>query len=344
MKLMDNTNFVWADLSTFDLEQTKLFYADLFDWQISGSPDEYNLCLSKSGDEAAGQYVMPAFFQKIKMPSFWMSYIQVDDIQNVVKAARQQGGKVELGPEPFGGDIANGQIALIRDPLGAGFTVFEGEMLQGKDVYARHGRMVWNELYISEIETVQSFYENLFQWTIDRIGTSDRFDIKNSVGEPVGNIEQISNAIKGNLEFWGIYFSVSDLDHAMKVVNRHSGSIVYDDSSAGVRQLMVEDPQGAVFFLIQDQSAQTTRLEKQTNQIKWRPLLGLGLIFCAILFNWNWIWSLLFLLWVIPDIVSGVTYFLEPIYKLENPALYWAVIITWLTLSIYPLFALLGSI
>lgn len=336
---MSIENFVWADLSTFDLNLSKRFYGDLFNWQIDGQPEEYNICTA-NGAEAAGLYVMPEFFQKINMPTFWMSYIQVDDIQRVVDLANSLGGKVELGPEPFGNSASDGQIALIRDPLGAGFTVFQGENLKGKSLEGAHGRMAWNELVISDITRIQPFYEALFNWKISRIDSSDRFDIHNSAGELVGNIEQIPNSIKGKLEFWGIYFTVADLDQARRVVEQHGGSITYDDASTGLRQLMVTDPQGAAFFMIEG-GPQTTGPSLFSSNIKWRSILGLVLVFLAVIFNWTWVWSLLFLLWVVPDIFSGVTYFLEPVTKYENPILYWGIISTWLVLAIYPLFELI---
>ena len=41
------------------------------------------------------------------------------------------------------------------------------------------------------------------------------------------------------------------------------------------------------------------------------------------------------LVWVIPDIFSGVTYFIEPVAKSENPFLYWVIIISWILMSAY---------
>ncbi len=79
----------------------------------------------------------------------------------------------------------------------------------------------------------------------------------------------------------------------------------------------------------------------QQRSIKWRTILGLILVYIAIWFNWQWIWGILFILWVIPDIISGVTYFIEPIEKKEHPILYWFIICSWLLMSIYsflPLF------
>lgn len=60
-------------------------------------------------------------------------------------------------------------------------------------------------------------------------------------------------------------------------------------------------------------------------------------MYIAILMSWEWAWGVLFLYWVIPDLFSGVTYFVEPIYKNENPNLYWVIVISWILLALYSL-------
>jgi hypothetical protein len=71
--------------------------------------------------------------------------------------------------------------------------------------------------------------------------------------------------------------------------------------------------------------------------IKWRTILALVLVYLATFMNWNWVWGVLFLYWVLPDIFSGVTYFVEPIYKKEHPNLYWVIILSWILLALYSL-------
>ena len=70
-------------------------------------------------------------------------------------------------------------------------------------------------------------------------------------------------------------------------------------------------------------------------QAKFRTILGLILLYIAVLLNWLWIWGILFLVWVIPDIFSGVTYFMEPVEKEKDPVLFWVIIVSWLWMSIY---------
>ena len=69
--------------------------------------------------------------------------------------------------------------------------------------------------------------------------------------------------------------------------------------------------------------------------IKWRTIIGLILLAAAMVMNWTWMWGLLFLYWVIPDLFTGVTYFIEEIRKDEHPILYWIIVVTWISLSLY---------
>ena len=140
---MKNSNFIWTDLSTFGLESTKDFYTKLFGWQYQDA-DGYHTGY-EGANPAAGIYQMPEKFQKMGMPSFWMSYISISNIDNVVAQAKQMGGIVEIEPTDF---MRQSKIALIRDPSGAGFTVLEGPDFGGKDTNGAHGRLTWNELYV----------------------------------------------------------------------------------------------------------------------------------------------------------------------------------------------------
>ncbi len=70
---------------------------------------------------------------------------------------------------------------------------------------------------------------------------------------------------------------------------------------------------------------------------KFRTIIGLALLYTAVLFNIEWIWAILFLFWVIPDLFSGTTYFIEPVEKKSHPFLYWIIISSWIWMSIYML-------
>lgn len=81
--------------------------------------------------------------------------------------------------------------------------------------------------------------------------------------------------------------------------------------------------------------------DSRKKKIKWRTILGLLFMYLAMWYNWQWAWGVLFLIWVIPDIISGVTYFIEPVERSSEPILYWVIIISWVLMSLLSLSVLL---
>lgn len=69
--------------------------------------------------------------------------------------------------------------------------------------------------------------------------------------------------------------------------------------------------------------------------IKWKAVSGLLFILLSVFLNWSWLWGVLFLAWVIPDIKSGYTHLFETVSRQENPVLYKLIIGMWILLSLY---------
>ena len=328
-------DFTWIDLSTFDVSKAKAFYLDVFQWDYNGDETGYVNC-TRSTTPCAGLYEMPEFFQKIKMPSFWMTYISVSDIDSVVTKATELGGKVEIEETN-----ALGKVALIRDPAGAGFTCYEGAAKSASAETPQHGRWHWSELFVSDLAKVRRFYTELFGWTIEETGdAADRYSILNEGGERIGAVQVASSEIRSEKEFWGVFFGVSDTKKALAKINDGGGNVIYDLSNTEGTHYLANDSQGAAFFVTGQDAAATTpgSIPEKSNtksDLKWRSLIGLIVVYLAIFFEADWLWGALFLFWVIPDLKSGTTYFIEPLNRRHNPVLYWAIVLTWIGLSAY---------
>jgi hypothetical protein len=109
--------FCWNELVTRDLDRAKEFYAELIGWQVvdSGMPGmRYNML--KSGDKNdGGMMAMPAEVPA-GVPSHWMAYITVDDVDALAAKVTKLGGQVLFGPH----DIPTvGRFVTIQDPTGA---------------------------------------------------------------------------------------------------------------------------------------------------------------------------------------------------------------------------------
>lgn len=83
---MQFNQFVWTDLSTFDLDQARRDYAALFGWSFQGR-DDYDFA-SVNQSLVAAMFRMPKRLADMTLPSFWMSYVNVEDIDAIVASAR----------------------------------------------------------------------------------------------------------------------------------------------------------------------------------------------------------------------------------------------------------------
>ena len=108
-----NNKFCWNELLSHDVEKHKEFYSKLFGWEVvvKHENDGY-IIFKKDGHEVAGLMKMPEGHDDV--PSSWLSYIAVDDVDGMVKKSEELGGKTHLVPM----DIPNvGRIAVISDPV-----------------------------------------------------------------------------------------------------------------------------------------------------------------------------------------------------------------------------------
>ena len=113
--------FCWNELMTRDLGAAKKFYSEVVGWEIvdSGMPGmDYNL-LKASGKDCGGMMAMPKEVPDM-VPSHWMAYITVDDVDAVAKKVTAAGGQLLHDIM----DIPNvGRFVTIQDPTGAAVAI-----------------------------------------------------------------------------------------------------------------------------------------------------------------------------------------------------------------------------
>lgn len=237
----------WCDLSADRPEAAKAFYADLFGWRFSetrqadGTP--YWIA-ERDGRAAAGLYATPERFQALQLPSFWMPYFHIADVDRSVLVAEERGGRLEVGPLALGGGATG---ALLRDPLGAGFTICDAADWVSPVDPAHPGRLSRATLHVSTAQAVRSFYEALFGWRVrkDPWAGAGAFRFVGAEGETVAHLAEIPDAMRGRYQYWSLSFGVTAVDAARAQVTPLGGAILVDH--AGV--LLAADPDGAAFML-----------------------------------------------------------------------------------------------
>ncbi len=67
---------------------------------------------------------------------------------------------------------------------------------------------------------------------------------------------------------------------------------------------------------------------------KWKAILGLVLIYLAVGLQLMWLWGVIILCWVIPDLRRGSTHLFELVSKQKNPYTYWFICVTWVIMAV----------
>jgi predicted enzyme related to lactoylglutathione lyase len=108
--------FVHNELNTQDVGKAKAFYGALFDWKLEdvpmGAMGNYTTIGVGAGGVGGGimQHPMPG------QPSFWLSYVNVDDIGAATAKAKSLGATIIRDVMPV---AEIGSLSIIMDPTGA---------------------------------------------------------------------------------------------------------------------------------------------------------------------------------------------------------------------------------
>ena len=117
--------FCWNELITSDTGKAGEFYSKLLGWKQEPFPGEMPYTMFKAGDTSAGG-MMGKTPEMGDIPSHWMAYITVDDVDASAKQAEELGGKICVPPSDIPGV---GRFTLIIDPTDAmvGLITFPSE-------------------------------------------------------------------------------------------------------------------------------------------------------------------------------------------------------------------------
>ena len=126
-RLIDAPNSMgWAELSSRGVAKAVPFYKKLFGWGEKKTPGvgdnpEYTE-FQLAGKSIAGAMEMNPMVPK-EMPSYWLVYFNVDDVDKAFKKVTEAGGKEMLAPQ----DMPGGRFAIVSDPQGAAFGLLKME-------------------------------------------------------------------------------------------------------------------------------------------------------------------------------------------------------------------------
>jgi uncharacterized protein len=245
--------FSWTDLAAHDPRAAERFYTQLFGWTAEHTrfgPDEGDLyvMLRKDGRDAAALYGMDPTQRSQGIPSAWLSYVTVESAAEAAGKARELGGVVLADAFEV---MTFGTMALVADPAGALFALWQPGDHAGAGVKDEPGAMCWNELATTDTGRAGAFYRGLFGWSETPLeGTPMPYTVFMNGDAQAGGMY----ALTPDMEMppcWMPYFATDDTDETVRRARELGGTLLMgpEDISVG-RFAMLQDPQGAMFYVI----------------------------------------------------------------------------------------------
>lgn len=200
-------DFCWIELATKDQPAAKKFLESLFGWSAYDSPmgpGDFYTMFSLEGRNTGAAYTMRKDQQAHGIPAYWMLYVAVDNADATASKAAQLGGKI-IAP---GMDVMDaGRIAVIQDPTGAVFSVWQAKKHTGTEITGVPGTLCWADLSTPDQARAGAFYSELFDWQMmkeDEEPAHNYWHIKN--GESfIGGIPAASHRDPKLPPHWEIY-------------------------------------------------------------------------------------------------------------------------------------------
>ncbi|MFI2378950.1 VOC family protein [Streptomyces sp. NPDC018964] len=223
----------WADAQLPDVEAGKRFYGELFGWTFEDQPQGTVRAL-KDGDPVASL----AHKADGRLPTVWTVSFATPDAGALCRRIHAAGGRVVSPPGPFGG---LGVTALVTDPEGAVFSLWQGAETPGFGRRYEPGTFAWVQLYTRDTRAADAFYGGLFH---DALFGPD--------ADPGFGRAPVSDVFPAEMPpHFLVHFAVEDPGAALQEVVRLGGRVQVPPFGTSYGTVaVVTDDQGASFALL----------------------------------------------------------------------------------------------
>ena len=241
----------WVDLWTSDVEGSRRFYRELLGWEAQEPSPEFGgyFMFTSGGVPTAG-----AMGDMADSPATdtWSVYFACLDIEGTLAAARRAGATV-LSPAMPVADL--GVQAILLDPAGANFGLWQPGSFPGFTVLDEPGAPSWFELRTRDHDRAVDFYRTIFG--LESASLPGEHETAYTTFRPSGAEADAGGIVDGSGSLpqglggrWSVYWEVRDPDAGVGKVRALGGSVVRgpDRTPFGVLAT-VRDPAGAEFRL-----------------------------------------------------------------------------------------------
>jgi predicted enzyme related to lactoylglutathione lyase len=251
---------------TPDLDAALRFYEGVFGWSFAGpgpmpgDPPGAYFVARVDGDDVAGVGSLPARAGEAGGIG-WSTHVAVASADDAAARAVDAGGTLLL--EPFDVPPA-GRLAVIADPAGAAFCVWEAGARAGARRVNEPSAWAMSLLRTPDPSGAEAFYGDLFGWRAEQFGPDGGLWLWRLPGYVGGEPSQpvprdvVAGMLadEGGPAAWGVDFWVADADAAVEPAAQLGGRVVVEPfADAPFRRAILSAPDGATFSISQLQLA-----------------------------------------------------------------------------------------
>lgn len=245
--------FCWPELATTDQAGAKKFYTSLFGWTFEDNNMDQGgtyTMLKLKGMDVGALHQMAKEQLSQGIPPHWGAYVSVESADQAASKAKQLGATVLM--EPF--DVMDvGRMAIIQDPTGAVFQVWQAKKHIGATVLDEPGSLCWTELMTNDAGKAESFYKGLLPWSSETMpmptGNYTVFKRGDAFAAGMMKIQPEMGPIPAH---WLSYFAVEDCDVSAARTKDLGGKVEVPPTNVPNvgRFAVLQDPQGAYFGIL----------------------------------------------------------------------------------------------
>jgi uncharacterized protein len=238
----------WSDLGVADVDRAAAFYGALLGWEFvdSEASGDYRRATVRGRQVAGiGGTLEPGDDAR------WYVTIASDDVDATAAAVVPAGGTVDMPPTDVDG---LGRMALVADPGGAVFGVWQDVAQGGYALVNEPGAVCWTEVHGPDRPGLAAFYGALFGYVPNTFGEpSEPYTTLALPGSdsPVAGVFAPPGMPADAPAGWLTWFAVEDTASAVATVAEHGGHVLMEpfDSPFGL-SAMVAGPEGEQFGVI----------------------------------------------------------------------------------------------
>jgi predicted enzyme related to lactoylglutathione lyase len=251
----------WFELATTDQAGAKAFYTSLFGWTVVDSPigaNEFYSMFKLDGRDVGAAYTLRPDQREQGVPPHWMVYVAVADADAAAARAQSLGATV-LAP-PF--DVMeHGRMAVLQDPQGAVFSIWQPNQHGGTGVAGVAGTVSWAELSTPDQAAGAKFYSDLFGWKMvsgkdmTPAKPGDYYHIVNGT-QMIGGVAPPEQRDPNAPPHWLLYIHVESCAGTTAKAKSLRAMPYVESMDVGTDGVIsvIADPQGAVFGIHQAKS------------------------------------------------------------------------------------------